>query len=75
MSDESPQAIRAEALESILIEKGLITAEAVDDIITRYSERVGPMNGARLVARAWADPQFKKQLLTDATSIVESFGF
>jgi nitrile hydratase len=75
MSDESPQAIRAEALESILIEKGLLTAETVDDIITRYSERVGPMNGARLVARAWVDPQFKKQLLTDATSIVESFGF
>ena len=65
MSNESPQAIRAEALESILIEKGLLTAEAVDDIITRYSERVGPMNGARLVARAWADPEFKKQLLTD----------
>lgn len=75
MSDDSPQAIRAEALESILIEKGLLTAEAVDDVITRYSERVGPMNGARLVARAWLDPGFKKQLLTDATPIVESFGF
>lgn len=75
MSDESPQAIRAEALESILIEKGLLTAEAVDDIITRYSEQVGPMNGARLVARAWVDPQLKKQLLTDATSVVKRFGF
>ena len=75
MSEESPQAIRAEALESILIEKGLLTAKAVDDIIALYSERVGPLNGARLVARAWVDPQFKKQLLTDATSIVESFGF
>ena len=59
MSDDSPQAIRAEALESILIEKGLLTAEAVDDVITRYSERVGPMNGARLVARAWMDPGSK----------------
>ena len=75
MADESPQEIRAEALESILIEKGLLTAEAVDDVITRYSEQVGPMNGARLVARAWVDPQFKKQLLTDATSVVKSFGF
>ena len=75
MSEESPQAIRAEALESILIEKGLLTSATVDDVIALYSERVGPLNGARLVARAWVDPQFKKQLLTVATSIVESFGF
>ena len=75
MSEESPQAIRAEALESILIEKGLLTSAAVDDVIALYSERVGPLNGARLVARAWVDPQFKKQLLKDATSIVKRFGF
>ena len=75
MSDDSPQAIRAEALESILIEKGLLTSDAVDDVITRYSELVGPMNGARLVARAWVDSRFKKRLLADATSIVKSFGF
>ena len=75
MSEESPQAIRAEALESILIEKGLLTSADVDDVIAIYSERVGPLNGARLVARAWVDPQFKKQLLKDATSIVKRFGF
>ena len=75
MSEKSPQAIRAEALEAILVEKGLLTPEAVDEVISRYSERVGPMNGAKLVARAWVDPDFKSQLLTDATSIVESFGF
>ena len=75
MSEESPQAIRAEALESILIEKGLLTSATVDDVIALYSERVGPLNGARLVARAWVDPQFKKQLLKDATSIVKRFGF
>ncbi len=75
MSKQSPQAIRAEALESILIEKGLLSSEAVDEVITRYSERIGPMNGARLVAKAWVDPEFKKLLLHDATPIVEEFGF
>ena len=75
MSKQSPQAIRAEALESILIEKGLLSSEAVDEVITRYSERIGPMNGARLVAKAWVDPEFKKLLLDDATSIVEEFDF
>lgn len=73
--DHSPQAIRAEALESLLIEKGLLAPEAVDEVITRYSERVGPMNGARLVARAWKDPAFKQELLTDATATIEAFGF
>jgi len=72
---QSPQAIRAEALESILIEKGLLSSEAVDEVITRYSERIGPMNGARLVAKAWVDAEFKKLLLDDATSIVEEFDF
>ena len=50
--DHDPRAIRAEALESLLLEKGLITPTAVDDVIARYSERVGPIDGARIVARA-----------------------
>lgn len=75
MSKPDPQAIRAEALEALLIEKGLLTAAAVDDVITRYSERTGPMNGATLVARAWCDPGFKARLLNDATAIVEEYGF
>ncbi len=70
-----PQAIRAEALESLLIEKGLLTADAIDDVITRYSERVGPLNGARVVARAWTNPEFKQQLLADGTDAIDSFGF
>ena len=73
--DHEPQAIRAEALESLLIEKGLLTADAIDDVITQYSERVGPLNGARVVARAWTDPEFKQRLLTDGTSAIDSFGF
>jgi nitrile hydratase len=73
--DSNPQALRAEALESILQEKGLLTPEAVDNVIARYSERVGPMNGAKLVAKAWTDDAFKADLLNDATSIVQAFGF
>lgn len=71
----SPQAIRAEALESILIEKGLMTAAAVDDVVARYNERVGPLNGAKVVARAWCDDDFRQRLLADGTAAIESFGF
>lgn len=75
MSKPTPQAIRAEALESLLVEKGLLTPDVVDDVISRYTERVGPMNGARLVAKAWVDPGFRQRLLDDATAVVEEFGF
>ena len=71
----SPQSIRTEAIESLLIEKDLLTADAVDAVITTYTERVGPMNGAKLVARAWTDPDFKARLLSDATSVVEEYRF
>jgi nitrile hydratase len=73
--DDRPQAIRAEALESILMEKGLLKADDIDEVITRYSERVGPMNGARLVARAWVDPSFRQVLLADGTGVVADYGF
>ena len=73
--DHEPQAIRAEALESLLIEKGLLTADAIDDVIVRYSKRVGPMNGARVVARAWTDPDFRRRLLEDGTSAIDEFSF
>lgn len=71
---EAP-AIRAEALESLLVEKGLLSADAVDAVIQQYNERVGPMNGARVVARAWCDPEFRARLLEDATAAIEEFGF
>ncbi|MCH8256799.1 MAG: nitrile hydratase subunit alpha [Proteobacteria bacterium] len=74
-NDDEPQAIRAEALESLLIEKGLLTADAIDDVIVRYSERVGPMNGASVVARAWSDPEFRSRLLEDGTSAIKEFSF
>ena len=75
MSESPPQALRAEAIESLLIEKGLITADAVDAVIQQYNERVGPLNGARLVARAWVDPGFKDELLRDSAKAIEEFQF
>ena len=75
MSKPTPQSIRAEALESLLVDKGLLDPAAVDEVITRYSERVGPMNGARLVARAWLDPDFKERLLREATAVVNEYAF
>ena len=75
MTETTAPAIRAEAIESLLIEKGLITAEAVDEVVERYNERVGPLNGARVVARAWCDPAFKQALLDDATAAVAAFAF
>ena len=75
MSENTPQAIRAQALETLLIEKGLLSAEEIDDVIATYNDRVGPMNGARVVAKAWLDPVFKKRLLADATSEINSFKF
>ena len=70
-----PIAIRAEALESLLIERGWLQASQVDDVIARYNDRVGPMNGARVVARAWQDTEFRARLLADGTDAICSFGF
>ena len=75
MSDQTAQAIRAEALESLLTEKGLLSKDEIDDVIATYNDRVGPMNGAKIVARAWLDPDFKSRLLSDATSEISSFNF
>jgi len=75
MSEQSPQALRAEAIESLLIEKGLITGDLVDQVIANFNERIGPMNGARVVARAWIDGDFKAELLADGTKAIETFGF
>ena len=71
----SPAALRAEALEALLVEKGLLTADAVDRAIALYGERTGPMNGARVVAKAWTSPSFRAELLADGTSAVAPFGF
>jgi len=73
--DQEPYvALRTKAIESLLIEKGLISADAVDDLIRFYEQDIGPLRGARIVARAWTDPAFKQRLLTDGTAAVAEFG-
>jgi nitrile hydratase len=67
-------ALRTKALESLLIEKGLLSAAAVDERISRYERDIGPLNGARVVARAWVDPGFKQRLLQDATTAIAELG-
>jgi nitrile hydratase len=64
---------RVRALESLLLEKGLLAPDAVDRVIQRYEADTGPMLGARLVARAWVDPAFKRRLLDDATAALREF--
>lgn len=75
MSEPKPQALRAEALESILVERGLLADDAVDRVIALFNERIGPMNGARVVVKAWRDPVFKARLLADGTAAIEPFDF
>ena len=72
---DSRMAVRVEALESLLIEKGLVDADRIDETITFYNERVGPMNGAQVVARAWRDADFKARLLADGSAAIDEFGF
>ena len=75
MSEPKPQAIRAEALESILVERGLLSADDVDKVIALFNERIGPMNGARVVVKAWRDAAFKARLLADGTAAIKEFDF
>jgi nitrile hydratase len=71
----SDPALRVMALESLLVEKGLVDPAALDALIDTYENKVGPRNGARLVAHAWVDPEFKKRLLADAGSAAAEFGY
>jgi nitrile hydratase len=72
---ESDPAIRVRALESLLAEKGLIDPKALDALVDTYENKVGPRNGARVVARAWVDPAYKQRLLNDATAAIKELGF
>jgi nitrile hydratase len=72
---ESRRARRAEALEALLTEKGLLDPAAVDAVVRHYEEDVGPMNGARVVARAWVDPAYRRRLLADGTAAIAELGF
>lgn len=74
-SELSDMDLRVRALESLLVEKGYIDPTALDVLIETYESRVGPHNGARVVAKAWVDPVFKKWLLEDATAAIASLGY
>ena len=67
--------LRVKALESLLVDKGLVDPAAVDALVDVYETQVGPHNGAQVVARAWSDPAFKAWLLEDATAAIASMGF
>jgi nitrile hydratase len=71
----SDMALRVKALESLLVEKGLVDPAALDAIIETYEHKVGPRNGARVVARAWADPAYKARLMADATAAIAELDY
>ena len=73
--DRLPPAVRAEALESLLTERGLVKSEVLDGFINRFVNDVGPMNGAKVVAKAWTDPDYRAQLLADGTGAIKELGF
>jgi nitrile hydratase len=71
----SDPTLRVKALESLLVEKGLVDRAALDTLIDTYENKIGPRNGARVVARAWSDPAYKRRLLADANDAMADFGY
>ena len=70
-----PVALRTEALEQLLVERGLLDPKTIDGIITTYETNVGPLNGAKVVAKAWTDPEYRRRLLEDGTAAIKELGF
>lgn len=66
---------RVEALESLLVAKGLVSSDTLDALVETYEHDLGPVNGAKVVARAWTDPAYKRRLLDDATAAIAELGF
>jgi len=71
----SPVEVRAKALEDLLVEKGVVAPGVIDAVVDAYEHDIGPLNGARVVARAWADPVYRQRLLADGTAAIAEFGF
>lgn len=74
-SDRIPMNLRTEALEQLLVERGLVDPQVMDTFIKTYEKDVGPLNGAQVVAKAWTDPEFKQRLLDDGTGAIAELGF
>jgi nitrile hydratase len=70
-----PAALRTEALEQLLTERGLVDPAVMDKFIATYETSVGPLNGAKVVAKAWTDPEYKARLLADGTAAIKELGF
>ena len=80
MADHHPEELapveaRIAAIEAVLVEKGILDVDAVDAIVAHFEENLGPMNGAKVVARAWTDPQYKARLLSSGTAAIAELGF
>jgi nitrile hydratase subunit alpha len=71
----SDPALRVKALESLLVEKGLVDRAALDALVDTYEHKIGPRNGARVVARAWSDPAYKQRLLSSADAAIAEMGY
>jgi len=71
----SDMTLRVKALESLLVEKGIVDSKALDALVDTYENKLGPHIGARIVARAWTDPAFKQRLLADTDAAIEAMGF
>jgi nitrile hydratase len=73
-SERIPASLRTEALEQLLTERGLVDPAVMDKFIANYETNVGPLNGAKVVAKAWTDPEYRKRLLADGTGAVKELG-
>ena len=79
-SDHHPEpdsyaALRTKALESLLVDKGYVSTDAIDEIVRIYEQDIGPLNGAKVVARAWIDPEYKQRLLENGADAIAELGF
>jgi nitrile hydratase len=71
----APVEARIAAIEAVLVEKGVLDVDAVDQIVAYFEENLGPMNGAKVIAKAWTDPEYRTRLLTDGTAAIAELGF
>jgi nitrile hydratase len=74
-TDRLPAQLRTEALEQLLTERGLVDPKVMDGFINNYVSNVGPLNGAKVVAKAWTDPEYRERLLADGTAAIKELGF
>ncbi|MFB4163281.1 nitrile hydratase subunit alpha [Alteribacillus sp. JSM 102045] len=72
---ESQWSAKAKAIESLLIEKGIVSSDAISSVVQRYETNIGPMHGAKVIAKAWKDPDFKKRLLEDSETVLRELGY